>query len=81
MDWLIEGIVSWIAEIMIGLLNFLIDIFQHGIGLNGDSTLAYFFTLFSFCKVSYEVFLWAGFFILLAILYTPYLDKYLKYGL
>jgi hypothetical protein len=67
MEWILEHIVEFVADMIISALNFLISVFQNGVGLNGDQTLAYFFTLFSFCKVSYEVFIWAGFFILFTI--------------
>jgi hypothetical protein len=67
MEWILEHIVEFFADMIISTMNFLISVFQDGIGLDGDQTLAYFFTLFSFCKVSYEVFLWAGFFILFTI--------------
>ena len=67
MEWILEHIVEFVADMIISALNFLIGVFQNGVGLNGDQTLAYFFTLFSFCKVSYEVFIWAGFFILFTI--------------
>ena len=67
MSWIFTQIINAVADAVQMLLNTLIALFNKGIGLEGETTLYSFYTLFDFCKVAYEVFLWAGFFILFTI--------------
>ena len=67
MSWIFTQIINAVADAVQMLLNTLIKLFNEGIGLEGETTLYSFYTLFDFCKVAYEVFLWAGFFILFTI--------------
>lgn len=67
MSWIFTQIINAVADAVEVLLNTLIALFNKGIGLEGETTLYSFYTLFDFCKVAYEVFLWAGFFILFTI--------------